>query len=386
MDLNRRQMLRNGLALGGATLLARPSFAAPSTRANNFGLVELSTSGVTSILYRLSKAMLDAPRGLSGYERLAPRPASKPTAPVRLPLAANADAAAIDECARLIAAQVDLLMAQWDVRRANVAILASSGVAGYAGPALPALREAVFARTRVPINVVTPRDEARLQFDWVVTGAKRGRVLQLDVGSGNTKGGYYDRQGRNGRYLSLAVPYGSKTMAAAVKGRWPETGTFDFPQRSADFYRETVTAALDQELAALPQARQMSELMITGGIVWAAANILHPQEMIGRSDWVELAPDDFARLGKLVERGAPYGNVPEALKGDARARLLKTRSTIRNIFNPHQIAAGAALVDGLSHQLDFAGRKKLLFPTFANNSWRTQYLIERFVEGRSRVS
>ena len=42
-----------------------------------------------------------------------------------------------------------------------------------------------------------------------------------------------------------------------------------------------------------------------GGIVWATANILHPQQMLAGPDWLELAPDDFARVGKLVEAEIP---------------------------------------------------------------------------------
>ncbi len=54
---------------------------------------------------------------------------------------------------------------------------------------------------------------------------------------------------------------------------------------------------------------------------------------------------------------------------------------VRKTYNPHQLAAGAAIGDGLSQQLRAAEREQLFFAgfaSFAGNVWAAQYLIEKF--------
>ena len=70
--------------------------------------------------------------------------------------------------------------------------------------------------------------------------------------------------------------------------------------------------------------------------------------------------------------------MPASLNADERQVVLDTLGAVRNTFNPHQLAAGAAIGDGLSRQLRFAEREQLYFASFANNTWASQYLIEKF--------
>ncbi len=381
MVIDRRTLLQGGIALYGSALVPGAGLAARSAE-RTFGLIEISTSGITVSVYQLSKETLASAHGLSGYERLAPKRVGGEVPRFATPLVPGSEEKAIQDTVAIIASQVDLLTSKMEVRPADLAVVVSSGVESYAGSVLPRLAEAVEARTGATLDVIGARDEARMQFDWIVPPHDRGDVLQLDIGSGNTKGGYYDRKGPKGQYLDVSTPFGTKTLAAAVKGRWPEIGTANFPRRAAEFYADTVAPSLEGPIKAAPQVQQLPDLYITGGIVWASAVILYPGEILARRDWLAMLPGDFARIGKLVEAGAPYGIVPESLTGDERARLLKIRAAVRSIFNPHQIAAGAALLDGLSRQMNFAGRRKLLFPTFANNAWSSQFLIERFAADR----
>lgn len=377
MILPRRAFL-SGSTLCGAAMLASRIVAATPSGERRFAMVELSTSGVTTSVYTLSKEMVADAEGLSGFERLAPIRFGEDSAPIAVPLEAGSGRKAVDPTVDVLVSQIDFLIAKANVMRSDISVLTSSGFEAFAGPLIPMIRARLRERTGMKLDVVTPRDEARLQFDWIVPARQRDKVFQIDIGSGNTKGGYYDRPGHRRHFHDLSTPFGTKTMAAAVKGRWPETGTFDFPARATQFYTETVADTLTSQIKKDPAIQQLPMLYLTGGIIWACAVILHPKAMATHPNWLELAPDDFAEVGKLVEAGTPYGIVPADLSDEQRAWLLKTRATIRNIFNPHQIAAGAALVDGLSRQLVFAERKKLLFPVFARNTWSSQYLIERF--------
>lgn len=381
MVIDRRGLLRSGGALLGAAML--PGIARAALPAEKrYGMVEISASGMTVSVYQLSREMLAGDSGMSGFERLAPRRDGEPYSVLASPLERGTDAAAAEETVALVAAHIQRLMSERGVGPSDITVVASSGVASFSQPLLATIRDRLAGRTGIVLDVITPREEARLAFDWIVPRRRRGEVLQFDIGSGNTKGGYYDRRGRKAHYIDLSAPYGTKTMAGAVKFRWPEVRTPDFGEHARIFYADTVGPLLGPQIEAAPAALRLPTLFLTGGIIWASAVILHPQEMAERRNWVALAPDDFARLGRMIADGTPYGNgLPASLEGEERARIVKTLSAIRNTFNPHQLAAGAALADGLARQLDFAGRKAVMFPTFANNGWISQYLIEKFTRG-----
>lgn len=379
MNLNRRDFIGGAASLAGAAALPMPVAAAGTTRA--YGMIEISASGITVSVYRLSREMLSPPPGISGFEWLSPRKLGDPYSVVASPLRPGADEAAASETADIVADHIARLKARYELgdADADIAVVASSGVASYSGALIDLLRRNVKARTGLDMDVVTPREEARLAFDWIVPERRRANVLQVDIGSGNTKGGYYDRSGRRGRYHDLSVPYGTKTLAGAVKKRWPSVRTDDFGARTAEYYEDTIAPLVQPQLAAAPETMSRPDIYMTGGIVWATATIVRPQDMAENRNWVRLAPDDFATLRRYVEAGTPYGpGLPGSMTEEHKARVRKALSAIRNTFNPHQLAAGAGLGEGLAKQLAFDRRRNILFATFASNSWSSQYLIEKF--------
>jgi len=375
--------MRGGLALAGAGLLPSGLLAAPDRK--RYGMIEISASGMTVSVYQLTRESLAGSDGMSGFERLAPQRDGEAYSVLASPLRPGADDSAADDTVELVAQHIAKLKSGAGIADADISVVASSGVASFSAPLIQLIRNKLLARTGLSLEVVSARQEARLAFDWIVPDRLRGQVLQLDIGSGNTKGGFYDRRGRRARYFDVSVPHGTKTMAGEVKFRFPEARTFDFFDRSGVFYADTVAPQFKPQLDAVPAIAKLPAVYLTGGIVWATAMILKPKEMAERRTWVALDAGDFARLGKLIADGTPYGaGLPDTLSTAEREWTVKAMKAVRNTFNPHQLGAGAALADGVARQFDFAGRKSLMFATFANNGWASQYLIEKFVNGRVR--
>ncbi|MBO9500038.1 MAG: hypothetical protein J7483_11345 [Novosphingobium sp.] len=378
MNTSRRAFIGGAATAAGLSLLPAPAFAAIS-RDKTYGVIEISTSGMTVSVYRFNLETIAAGERLSGFERLAPQRTGKPYSVLVSPLGPDADAAQIAESVDTVAGYIRSLKADFNLADRDIAVLISSGVADYSPERVANFTGELRAKTGFVADVVSVRDEARLAFDWIVPRDRRDKVLHFDIGSGNTKGGYYDRRDRRGAFHELSVPYGTKTMAGAVKLRWPPTRTADFGPRSTEFYGDTLAPVLEPQIEAAPLAAERPQLCMTGGIVWASTVILQPGAIARREPWVTLAPDHFATLLKLIEDGTPYGGpLPASLTEDQRKTVLETLEAVRNTFNPHQLAAGAAIGDGLSKQLHFAEREQLYFASFANNTWASQYLIEKF--------
>ncbi len=378
MGWSRRAFIGGTATAAGLSLVPGTALAAPS-RTKTYGVIEISTSGMTVSVYKFDRERVASSGDLSGFERMAPKRTGRPYSVLVSPLGPDAEPAQVAEAVTTVAGYIDSLKSRFELEGEDIAVLVSSGLVDFAQDRVIQFATELRTRTGFVADVISAREEARLAYDWIVPEARRDKVLQFDIGSGNTKGGYYDRRGRRGQFFDLAVPYGTKTLAGAVKLRWPPTRTADFGPRSSEFYADTFEPLLAVQMGAAPLAAQRPQLCLTGGIVWASTVILHPEATARGDPWVPIAPDHFARLLALIIAGTPYGGqLPASLSASERQTVLDTLNAVRNTFNPHQLAAGAAIGDGLSRQLDFADREQLYFASFANNTWASQYLIEKF--------
>jgi hypothetical protein len=383
MERSRRAFIGGAAAAAGLSLMPGPAFAA-IRRDKTYGVIEIRASAMTASVYNFDLQSIAPSERLSGFERLAPRLTDKPFPEYEQasPLGPEADDARAAQSVDLVAGEIDTLKSRYGVEPQDVAVLVSSGLAESAPERVARFTAGLREKTGIAADVITVHEQSRLGYDWIVAPARRNEVLHFDISSGFTKGGWYDRRDRSGQFSDLSAPYGTKSMAGAVKLRWPTVRTADFGPRSAEFYRDTLEPALASQLEAAPPPAERPLLCLTGGIVWASTVILHPEEIARRQTWVDLAPDHFAAVLRLIENGTPYGGpLPASLTIEERQRALDALGHVRNTYNPHQLAAGAAIGDGLSRQLRFDERKRLFFAgfaSFAGNIWSSQYLIEKF--------
>ncbi|SKC03985.1 hypothetical protein SAMN06295920_11259 [Rhizorhabdus histidinilytica] len=375
MSITRRALMRAGAMTAGLAMFPRPVLAA-AAHDRPYGLITLAVSGVTTAVYRIDKRQLRDNATASGYERLGLRRVDSSTTLVASSLQPGADETMIASAVELVARNIASLKSDHDMRDKQIAIVGSSGLRSYVGPAVERLPAMLRERTGIGMRLLTSREEAQLETDWIVPSDDREAVLHVEIGGADIKGGYYGREGRRRVYHDLAVPFGTRNFAGAVKFRYPSVRTDDFGARAADHYREVIAPTIDRRLAALPEALTRPKVYVSGGIAWATAVILHAQDMALEKDWTRLSPDDFTTIRRLIEAGTPYGaGLPDSLTTAQRASIRKTLGFIRNIFNPHQLAAGAAIGAGLAEQLRFAGREAILFPGFANGASSSQYLL-----------
>nr|WP_047165888.1 hypothetical protein [Sphingomonas sp. Y57] len=359
----------------GLALFPKPVLAAAS-RERPYGLITLAVTGITAAVYRIDKHQLRGNVAASGYERLGLRRVDSSTTLMASSLQPGADEAMIASAVELVAYKIATLKSEHGLGDREIAIVGSSGLRSYVGPAIERLPAMLRERTGIGMRLLTSREEAQLETDWIVPSSDREEVLHVEIAGADIKGGYYGREGRRRVYHDLAAPYGTRNFAGAVKFRYPSVRTGDFGARAADHYREIIAPTLDRQLAALPEALTRPKVYISGGIAWAAAVILHAQDIALQKDWTRLSPDDFTTIRRLIEAGTPYGaGLPESLTTGQRASIRKTLGFVRNIFNPHQLAAGAAIGEGLAEQLRFAGREAIFFPGFANGASSSQYLL-----------
>lgn len=379
--LARRSLIRGSIL--GSLGLALPIRAAAQAQGRLYGLIEIGSRGVKLAAYRLTNEVLaDDSAGLSGRQRIAPRREGK-SASINTGVR-NGTPADIADTARAVKESFDGFRKQ-GIAPADIVIVASSGVDNIKSTgAFEELRAQVRKLTGKELRSVNVEQESRLSFDWIVLGHRRPEVLFVDVGSGNTKGGYYEAVGTpQQRFKFFSMPYGTTSLEKKIKGLWPEDPVSAHAEQVVREDPELLPS-LRRQVSTAPGLVSKPRVYLSGGAVWATAVMMRPGAMAAESPWVRMAAGDFARMRERAGTDQVYRPLyPPSMPASVRAKVDAVVTNVRDVFTPDQLAAGAAILEGLSRQLHFASRDALFFATFATDAWSSQFLVEQVAQSEA---
>ena len=194
-------------------------------------------------------------------------------------------------------------------------------------------------------------------------------ALLLDIGSGNTKGGYRDA---DGSCVTFGVPYGSVTFADLIKAH-SDKG----PDAASALRQEVLVPALKKAIDAKPGLAKRDRIYLSGGAAWALATLVRPGD---RGDYVALTADDIDAYRTLLRKDPtayPAPDLSAVADAATRAAAEKEIAQVKTVFKPEQLLAGAELLKGLSDAFDFGQGKKLFFARDAQVGWILAYVVEK---------
>ena len=215
---------------------------------------------------------------------------------------------------------------------------------------------------KVPIIDVT--EEARLSHIGIVPESRRYNTFLIDIGSGNTKGGYF-RNGNTKDIKLFSLSWGTKTIANATEKRTDEDkSVMNYKKQlmrvlAGDPDREIVYAVNESD------AYNMNDnFAFSGGIAWSVATLLYP-ELIDNS----VVPLNFDDLVKFSDRLANDYNalLPENITRQITDKTLnKTAiaSEVRNVekvFDQKSLMAGTGLLLKIVRQFEGTMEQKHFF-------------------------
>jgi exopolyphosphatase/pppGpp-phosphohydrolase len=352
-----------------AWLLAAFVFAAPA-RAAVHGGIEVGAKGVKATVldvrgdadaYDVKVLMADTENttltaGLAQSERFAPE-------------ALKATVAAVAKFA-------DAMRKDHKVPDENLYVVGSSGlfsaIEGKAD-AVKANQEALAGAVReacgLKMTFIDVAREAELSIAGVVPSRYVGAAVLIDVGSGNTKGGF--RDGDKGA-VTFGVPYGSVTFADAAKKR---AGDSSFADKAAGLRTDVLAPALKKAVEDRPALAKRERVYLGGGAVWAMASLVRPG---GSEPYLPVTPDDVADYQKLLASAPGAFPKPDlsSLGEKERAAAEKEIARVQKTFTPEQLLAGAEILKGLSDEFGFKGRK-VFFARNAYLAWILAYVTEK---------
>lgn len=210
-------------------------------------------------------------------------------------------------------------------------------------------------RTNEPskaVAVIDVKQEAYLSHLGIVPESRRYSTFLIDIGSGNTKGGYFPYGNTKDFYL-FQLNWGTKSTANAAEKRMEE-------DKSLSNYQKQLTRVLAQaensEIVYSVNASGAYPLSdyiaFSGGAAWAAANLMHP-ELVENA----VVPVTFDEVVKFYERiytnYSSYSpeNLAKAGTDDAeKAAIMKAAKTVHGVFDQKSLMGGAGLLMKIMRQ------------------------------------
>ena len=147
------------------------------------------------------------------------------------------------------------------------------------------------------MNIVDVQEEARLSHIGIIPQSKRFNTFLIDIGSGNTKGGYFP-SGNINDFRLFQITWGTKSISNAAEKRLDEDKTIAAFQKQilrvlAGQADEEITYAVN-----VSGAYNMSDnVAVSGGIAWATATLMYPELADN-----PVVPIQYDELVKFFER------------------------------------------------------------------------------------
>lgn len=196
------------------------------------------------------------------------------------------------------------------------------------------------------VAVIDVRQEAMLSHLGIVPDSRRYNTFLIDIGSGNTKGGYFPYGNTKDFYL-FQLNWGTKSIANAAEKKLEEDKSIT--NYSRQLSRVLAGAENSEIIYAVNSsgAYPLSDyIAFSGGAAWAAATLMHP-ELVDNS----VIPVTFEEVKKYTESlltnfdSYSETNLAKITTDEyEKAAILKAAKTVHGVFDQKSLMAGAGLM------------------------------------------
>ena len=211
------------------------------------------------------------------------------------------------------------------------------------------------------VEIVGVDDEARLSHLGIVAEADRYNTFLIDIGSGNTKGGYFP-YGNTTNFKLFQVNWGTKSMSLAAEKKCGQdkslTAYYRALDKTAAEAENTGIVYAVNESGAYPKS---DNIAFSGGIAWAVATLLHP-ELNERTSIPVTYQEVAAFCDKIYTDYASFSDFylvknigNKNIDLDAAAKEIKR---VHQVFDQHTLMAGSRLLLKIMRQFESVNEKK----------------------------
>ena len=214
------------------------------------------------------------------------------------------------------------------------------------------------------VTLIGVEDEARLSHLGIVPESRRYSTFLIDIGSGNTKGGYFP-SGNTSNLRLFQLSWGTKSVANETNKRLEEDKTLQNYGRQ--LHRVLAGSAETEIVYAVnvSGAYNMSDnIAVSGGIAWAVATLIYPE--LAENQVIPVSFKDVEEFTELIANNPTRYSEGEIIRRISDKSI--DQNTIRNqvkqvhkVFDQRALMAGSGLLLKIMRQFEGVKEKKQFY-------------------------
>jgi hypothetical protein len=205
------------------------------------------------------------------------------------------------------------------------------------------------------VEVIDAMQEGRLSHLGIVPDAKRFTTFLIDIGSGNTKGGYFPYDNTKDFKL-FNLNWGTKSVANATEKRCDE-----FDKTLANYNKQlfrVLAGAEEQDIVYavnVSGAYRMNDyIAFSGGIAWAVATLIKPE--MANSSIVTVTYDEVLNFSETLYKNYTALSDEALVKtitdaGINKAEVAKEVKRVIKVFDQRSMMEGTGLLLKVMRQI-----------------------------------
>jgi hypothetical protein len=214
------------------------------------------------------------------------------------------------------------------------------------------------------VAVIDVLQEARLSHLGIVPESRRYTTFLIDIGSGNTKGGFFPN-GDTKMLKLFQLSWGTKSTANATEKRCEDDKTLDNFNKQLT---RVLTGAENSEIIYMVNesgAYPMSDyIAFSGGIAWSIATLISP-ELIGNSV-IPVSYEDVLKFSERIYKNYPSISDEAIVKSITdktfdKIAIGKEVKRVNQVFDQKSLMAGTGLLLKIMRQFEGVYEKKQFF-------------------------
>ncbi|MFZ1528173.1 MAG: hypothetical protein WAT19_05445 [Ferruginibacter sp.] len=213
------------------------------------------------------------------------------------------------------------------------------------------------------VEIIDPLQEARLSHLGIVPDERRYNTFLIDIGSGNTKGGYFPN-GNTKDFRLFQLTWGTKSTANATEKRMGNDNSME--NFSRNLYRVLSGDAANEIVYAVnvSNAYNMSDYVaFSGGIAWATATLLYPE--LADNPVVPVTYDELMKFReRILKNYASLSDKQVATsisdENDKQLAMLEAKRA-NQVFDQRSLLAGTGLLINIMRQFEGVYEKKQFY-------------------------
>lgn len=266
-----------------------------------------------------------------------------------------------------VAVEYKKLLEEYKIEKNKIYIVISSGVSIANNTSI--LVDRIKKDIDVTAGVITTEKESKFLFKTGVPIKFQEDALLLDIGSGNTKGGFIEKKDGTYTFINLNMNFGTVSLSELLSKQNKLYNFNDFVN-ATDSYYATLSNDIKNIFEAKNRCFDKKKVYMSGGSPWAFYTLFYEDET--KLNFLEFNPADVITYDDNLRNNFEKFRVL-AKKNKEAARVLKT-------FTRENLIVSNSILKATIANIKNIGSKKIFFAKQPEVSWVVTYICDELTK------